>query len=171
MMRTQYSMRRILRNSVLAGACLLGFAVLGNTTREKAPIEKKVKTPGEVASQLCVILANGKMPWQIYGGYTDIFVGYARRVEMQHGGTRKLRKNQQRLVQHYRQMAGLLQQMQSCAEIRDGIKQNRTDIPFGKRTSTYREQRKRHGELLRQFADMGSKLPGFQLPKVPSRER
>ena len=120
---------------------------------------------------MCAILARGKTPWQLYPAYTDIFLGYAKKVEMEHAGTKEMQRKQQQLVLHYRGMATLLQQMQACAQIRDGIKQNRTNVPFGERKATYEEQGKRHKELVAEFASMGSKLPGYKPPQGVSRKR
>ncbi len=132
------------------------------------PKKTEVKTPGEVASQVCVVLANHKTPWQIYQSYAAIFQDYALRQSRVPAATAEAQQLRQRLVAHYQGMAMLLQQMQECAVIRDNIKQNRTEIPFGERQAAYVEAGKRHDLLLQQFIVMGSKLTGFRLVGKPA---
>jgi hypothetical protein len=170
---TIHATRRSLITSLLLGFILLGTLATGETrhitkdgVREVVP-----KSPGEIASQVCVILANRKTPWQIYRTYAGLFMRFAKNQQRVPAGTREAQQKRQRTVIHYRNMAGLLQQMQACAVVRDGIKHNRTDVPFGERQSTYEEEGKKLGSLLRQFATMGSKLRGFKLPKKSPRKR
>lgn len=132
-------------------------------TEAARPKKVEMKTPGEVASQVCTILAGHKTPWQIYQSYTTIFQDFALRQSRVPVATAEAQQQRQRLVAHYQGMASLLQQMQECAVIRDNIKHNRTDIPFGDRQAAYLEAGKRHDLLLQQFIVMGSKLTGFRL--------
>ena len=170
---TIHATRRSLIAPLLLGFILLGTLATGETrhTTKDGVREVVPKSPGEIASQVCVILANRKTPWQIYRTYAGLFMRFAKNQQRVPAGTREAQQKRQRTVIHYRNMAGLLQQMQACAVVRDGIKNNRTDIPFGERQSTYEEQGKKLGGLLRQFATMGSKLHGFKSPKTSPRKR
>jgi hypothetical protein len=131
------------------------------------PTERKIeaKSPGEVAAQICAILDAGPMPWQLYRSYAGMFVGFADRQARVPVATREAMEQRQRLVAHYQGMAKLLQQMQECAALRDGIKFKQIDIPFGERQTKYKEAKEQHEVFLKQFVVMGSKLPGFRLPK------
>jgi len=170
---TIHTARRSLIVPLLLGSLLLGTGVPGKTrhTAKEGVREVVPKSPGEMASQICVILANRKTPWQIYRTYTEMFVRFAKNQQRVPTATREAQQKRQRLVLHYRNMAGLLQRMQACAVIRDGIKHNRTDVPFGERQSTYEKQGEKLGGLLRQFTIMGSKLHGFRPPKASPRKR
>jgi hypothetical protein len=128
-----------------------------------------VKSPGEVATQVCIILQNGKTPWQLYRTYVSMFQRFAERQARVPAATADAQKLRKRMVEHYQGMANLLVQMQECATVRDGIKQNRTDIPFGERQEKYSEAGKKQELLLRQFMAMGSKLSGFRMPQQPVR--
>lgn len=137
------------------------------TTPAKPP-KVEVKSPGEMAAQVCSLLTVRKMPWQIYQSYTAMFQDFAARQARVPAATPEAQQQRQRLVTHYQGMVTLLQQMQECAVIRDNIKQNRTEIPFGERQAQYSEAGKRHDVLLEQFIAMGSKLPGFRLAAKPA---
>ena len=137
-------------------------------TAATKPTKVEVKTPGEVASQVCTVLAARKTPWQIYRSYTTIFQDFAARQARVPVATPEAQQQRQRLVAHYQGMADLLQKMQECAVVRDDIKQHRTDIPFGERQTKYAEAGKRHDLLLQQFTAMGNMLPGFKLAVKPT---
>ena len=170
---TIHAARRSLIVPLLLGFVLLGTLVPGKTRHATKDGVREVvpKSPGEIASQVCAILANRKTPWQIYRTYAVVFMRFANNQQRVPAGTREAQQKRQRTVIHYRNMAGILQRMQACAVVRDGIKNNRTDIPFGERQSTYEEQGMKLGGLLRQFATMGSKLHGFSPPQASPRKR
>lgn len=169
---------RTLVAAAVAGLVLAQTAVADGTAgAPKAPVAPvapakppkiELKSPGEMAAQVCTLLAVRKMPWQIHQSYTAIFQDFAVRQARVPAATAEAQQQRQRLVAHYQAMANLLQQMQECAVIRDNIKQHRTEIPFGERQAQYSEAGKRHDVLLEQFVAMGSKLPGFRLAAKPA---
>jgi hypothetical protein len=161
---TQRGVRWLAASLLAAG--IAGQAMAANGTPAQAtrpaptaPKKKKivVKSPGEIATQLSVILRNGKTPWQLYPTYVSMFQRFAERQARVPAATKEAQDLRKRMVAHYQGMAKLLQQMQECAAVRDGIKQNRTDIP-------YSEAGKKQKLLLQQFMAMGSRLPGFKMP-------
>lgn len=158
----------VLAQTAVADSAAVAPKAPATPTTPAKPPKIQVKSPGEMAAQVCTLLAVRKMPWQIYQSYSAIFEGFAARQARVPAATPEAQQQRQRLVIHYRGMANLLQQMQECAAIRDGIKQHRTEIPFGERQIQFTEAGKRHDLLLQQFVAMGSKLPGFRLAAKPA---
>jgi hypothetical protein len=163
---------RIVLGRHLLGAVAAGFLAVGSAVAEPAaapaaaPQEtKKVvqRSPGEVATQVCALLANRRTPWQIYGSYIGIFQDFAQRQARVPAATPEAQMQRQRLVAHYQGMASLLQQMQECAKIRDGIKQNQTDLPAEQRRDAFREASTQLDEHFVKFVAMSRQLPGFRI--------
>lgn len=144
----------------------LGRAEPGAAPAAPAPSEEKkieAKSPGEVASQLCALLASRRTPWQIYDSYIAIFQDYAVRQSRVPVATAEAQQLRQRWVAHYQGMAHLLQRMQEYAKLRDDIKRNLTDLPPHERQDAFREAGQQFDRLFQQFVAMGRRLPGFRI--------
>lgn len=136
--------------------------------KEGTKIEQK--NPGEMATQICTVLASRRTPWQLYDSYISIFQDYALRQSRVPVATPEAQVQRQRWVAHYQGMASLLQQMQECAKIRDGIKLNRTDLAPHERRDAFREANQQFDVHFQQFVAMSQRLPGFKMdPKFVNR--
>jgi len=165
--------RNTLGNSLLAAvaagflfACSAGAEQAVAAGPSTAPGEaRKIepKSPGEMATQICALLANRRTPWQIYGSYIAIFQDFAVRQARVPVATPEAQMQRQRWVAHYQGMATLLQQMQECAKIRDAIKLNQTDLGPHERRDAFREASQQFDVHFQQFVAMSQRLPGFKI--------
>ncbi len=147
--------------SALAQPAAAPGAAPSAASRETKKIEQK--SPGEMATQICLVLANRRTPWQLYDSYISIFQDFALRQSRVPVATPEAQAQRQRWVAHYQGMASLLLQMQECAKIRDGIKLNRTDLAPHERRDAFREANQQFDVHFQQFVAMSQRLPGFKI--------
>jgi hypothetical protein len=158
----------LVASSVLAQPATAPAAAPSAAPKEGKKIEQK--NPGEMATQICTLLANRRTPWQLYDSYISIFQEYALRQSRVPVATAEAQVQRQRWVAHYQGMASLLQQMQECAKVRDGIKLNRTDVPPHERREAFREANQQFDVHFQKFVAMSQRLPGFKMdPKFVNR--